>query len=315
MGVPGLNADLPSAQPPETAPTSAPGVVARTIAWSNLKAQRAVTWADEARASHRSVDAGFLAADRDKRVAAGVLAGGVAYRFFFWLLAMSLVGNGAMGFFRSQDVETALVDQGVEPSVAETIQATAPSDSGRWWLLLVGIWLVLWTGYLGAKALILVHATVWGVPPPRVRKAYLASAVFTGTALTFVAAMAAVRWLREESEGVGLVATLAVIFVPFTIWLLVSRRLPHGDVGWMGLVPGAVLVAVGLEGLHVFTVYFLGPKLANATELYGVVGVVSTMLFWLYITGRLVIGAATINASLYEQRSQTSAGGSGLGAS
>ena len=129
--------------------------------------------------------------------------------------------------------------------------------------------------------------------------------VFTGTALTFVAAMAAVRWLREESPGTGLAATLAVIVVPFAIWLLVSKRLPHQDVGWMGLVPGAVLVAVGIEGLHVFTVFFLGPKLANATELYGVIGVVSTMLFWLYITGRLVIGAATINASLYEQRSQT----------
>ena len=70
-------------------------------------------------------------------------------------------------------------------------------------------------------------------------------------------------------------------------------------------MPGAVLVAVGLEGLHLFTVYFLGPKLANATELYGVLGVVSTILFWLYITGRLVIGAATINASLYEQGLQT----------
>ena len=305
MGVHGLNADLPPAQPPEPAPTPAPGVVARTVAWSNLKAQRAVIWADEARASHRSVDAGFLVADRDKRVAAGVLAGGVAYRFFFWLLAVSLVGNGALGFIRTPDVQAALAEQGVDPGVAETIQATAPSDSGRWWLLLVGIWLVLWTGYLGAKALLLVHATVWGVPPPRVRKALLASLAFTGTALTFVASMAAARWLREESPGTGLAATLAVVVVPFAIWLLVSKRLPHQDVGWMGLVPGAVLVAVGIEGLHVFTVFFLGPKLANATELYGVIGVVSTMLFWLYITGRLVIGAATINASLYEQRSQT----------
>ncbi len=31
------------------------------------------------------------------------------------------------------------------------------------------------------------------------------------------------------------------------------------------------------------------------------VGVVSTILFWFYLTGRLVIGAATLNASLYEQ--------------
>jgi uncharacterized BrkB/YihY/UPF0761 family membrane protein len=52
-------------------------------------------------------------------------------------------------------------------------------------------------------------------------------------------------------------------------------------------------------------VYFLGPKLANATELYGVLGVVSTILFWLYIVGRLVVGAATVNASLHEQSTRT----------
>ena len=36
----------------------------------------------------------------------------------------------------------------------------------HWWLLLVGGWLVLWTGYLIVKALVLVHAVVWAVPPP-----------------------------------------------------------------------------------------------------------------------------------------------------
>jgi uncharacterized BrkB/YihY/UPF0761 family membrane protein len=305
IGADAVNASLPSAPPPEPAAAAPPGVIARAIAWSRLTAQHVLSWADAARAKHRSVDAGFLAADRDKRVAAGVLAGGVAYRFFFWILAVSLVGDGTLGFFNPQGIETALVDQGIDPSVAESIQATAPSDSGRWWLLLVGIWLVLWTGYLGAKALMLVHATVWGVPPPHVRNVLLASVGFTGTALAFVASMAAVRSVRSESQAAGLAATLAVVLVPFAIWLLVSLRLPHHEVGWMGLVPGAVLVAVGLQGLHLFTVYFLGPKLSNATELYGIIGVVSTILFWLYITGRLVIGAATINASLYEQRSQT----------
>jgi uncharacterized BrkB/YihY/UPF0761 family membrane protein len=131
---------------------------------------------------------------------------------------------------------------------------------------------------------------------------HLASLTFTGIALAFIASMALVRWLREELPTVGLAATLALVIVPFTIWLLASRRLPHHDVGWMGLVPGAALVAVGLQGLHIFTVYFLGPKLESATELYGVLGVVSTILFWLYIAGRLVLGAATLNASIYEQR-------------
>src|SRR4051794_39443091 len=111
MGAPELNASLSSAPPPEPAnpttpsPDPTPGAVARTVAWSRLRTERALTWAVAARASHRSVDAGFLAADRDKRVAAGVLAGGVAYRFFFWMLAMSLLSNGALGFIDAIDVQ------------------------------------------------------------------------------------------------------------------------------------------------------------------------------------------------------------------
>jgi uncharacterized BrkB/YihY/UPF0761 family membrane protein len=307
-----LNASQPSVQPPEeeapdegAADPQGPGRVARGVAWSRLQAQRTVTWATEARTSHRSVDAGFLAADRDKRVAAGVLAGGVAYRFFFWMLAVSLLGNGALGFIDVQDIKDVLTQQGVDAAVVDTIETGQPSGSGRWWLVILGVWLVLWTGYLGAKALMLVHATVWGVAAPRVRNVLAASLVFTGAVLLLIGAMSAARWVREESPTPGLIATFAVVVVPFAIWLVASRYLPHEDVGWMGLIPGAALVAVGLEGLHLFTVYFLGPKLANATELYGVLGVVSTILFWLYIAGRLVVGAATINASLYEQSSGT----------
>jgi len=303
-----LNESQPSAQPPEP---PAPGLVARKVAWSRTQAERTIAWATEARTSHRSVDAGFLAADRNKRVAAGVLAGGVAYRFFFWMLAVSLLGNGALGFIDAQDVQHVLVQQGVDPAIVDTIETGQPSGSGRWWLVIVGIWLVLWTGYLGAKALMLVHATVWGVEAPRVRNVLIASLVFTGTVLLLITAMSAARWVREESPTPGLIATFAVVLVPFATWLVASRYLPHEDVGWMGLLPGATLVAVGLEGLHLFTVYFLGPKLANATELHGVLGVVSTTLFWLYIVGRLVVGAATVNASVYEQSTRTPREGSG----
>lgn len=130
-----------------------------------------------------------------------------------------------------------------------------------------------------------------------------ASLAFTGAALVFVAAMAAVRWLRSESAGLGLVTTLALIVVPFAIWLWASLRLPHRDLGWLKLLPGAALVAAGVQALHLFTTLYLGPRLTNSTELYGALGIATTILFWLYIVGRLVIAAATLNASLDEHRS------------
>jgi uncharacterized BrkB/YihY/UPF0761 family membrane protein len=288
---------------PESGPASRSGFVARTISRAREKAENATAWVLGARESHSSVDVGFRTADRDRRVAAGVLAGGVAYRIFFWMLAASLLVNGTLGFVDGSRVREALRAEGLDPSVAASLQAaTHPSDTARWWLLIAGIWLVLWTGYIGAQSLVRVYAAVWDLPPPPIRRVLVASAAFTGTVLAFVVTMAVAQWLRTRAPGPGLGVSLAVVVVVFVLWLVVSGWLPHRDAGWLGLAPGALLVAVGVQAMHLFSAFLLGPKLTNATELYGVIGVVATILFWLYIVGRLVIGGATINVSVHEHR-------------
>jgi uncharacterized BrkB/YihY/UPF0761 family membrane protein len=241
-------------------------------------------------------------ADRDKRVSAAVLAGGVAYRFFFWLLSLALLLGGVLGFADAEDVESASAN-GLGGALADAVgDAVRSSQTARWWLLLVGFWLLLWTGYMGAKALVLVHATLWGLPPVRLRNALLASLAFTGLAVGFLAALSLTRWLRTESDVVGLVATVALVLVPFAMWLAVSSVLPNRASSWRDLVPGAALVALGVEALHLFTVVFLGPRLASATELYGGIGVATTILVWLYLAGRLVIAAGILNATMVERR-------------
>jgi len=64
-----------------------------------------------------------------------------------------------------------------------------------------------------------------------------------------------------------------------------------------------LLVAAGAQALHLFTTLFLGPRLTNATELYGALGIATTILFWFYLVGRLVLAGAMLNASLDDQRS------------
>ena len=179
----------------------------------------------------------------------------------------------------------------------------------RWWLLLVGLWLVLWTGYNGAKAVVLVHAAVWGVVPPSLRNPLRASLAFSGVVASFAVSMALVRWLRVDAPGLGLIVTLAFFVVPLGLSLLVSYWLPHEGVGWLPLLPGAIVVGVGIQALHLFTALFLGEKLAASTARYGLIGIVATILFWLYLVGRLVIAGATLNASVFE-RTGTPSGGS-----
>ena len=290
-------------QPLATA-AARPRVFARLIVWTKAKTDGVTSWAEAARETHPSVEIGFRLAQRDKRVAAGVLAGGVAYRLSFWLISFSLLTTGALGFADGERAEQILLDLGFGPVVASVMSdVSQQSQHARWWLLLAGGWLVLWTGYLGAKALVLVHAAVWGIPPPPIRKPLWASLAFTGSVLAFGASIALVRWVRSESQILGLITMLASVVVPFGLWLVASHWLPHRGSGWRGLLPGALVVAVGVHAFYLFTIWFLGPKLASATETYGVVGVFTTLLFWLYLVGRLVIGGATLNAALYDHRS------------
>jgi membrane protein len=289
---------------PEPAQEQRRGATARAVDWSRVRAQRASAWSLDARETHRSVDVGFRLADRDKRVAAGVLAGGVAYRLFFWLLSVSVLATGAFGIARGEWVDEVLRDLGVGPAASSIIrQFLRGSDDARWWVTVVGLWLVLWTGYLGAKALVLVHAAVWGVPAPRPRRQWAMSLTFTGTTLAFVAAMSLAARVHAEGHLVALVSDIVSTAIPFAMWLVVSSWLPRRGTGWLDLVPGAVLVAIGAQAFYLFATFFLAPKLANATQLYGLLGIAATVLFWLYVLGRLTIGAATLNASLYENRS------------
>ncbi len=276
----------------------------RATTWSRATATRAGDWAHEARKHRASVDIGFRAVERDRRVAAMVLAGGIAYRVFFWMLALSIVLGALLGgLFDPTDVESTLKEHGIGAWAAAAVASAAHSAEGsEWWLLLVGGWLVLWTGYTCTKALVLAHAAIWQLQPPKVTRPVRASLVFNGFTLGFIAAVAASRWIREDHSSTGFAATLLVIVVPFGFWLAASRALPNRASVWFELVPGAVVVAAGLQAMHLFTTYFLGPKLTSATQLYGVIGVTTTILFWFYLAGRLIIAGATLNTAFTERR-------------
>lgn len=68
------------------------------------------------------------------------------------------------------------------------------------------------------------------------------------------------------------------------------------------LLPGAALLAIGLQALHVTVVFYLAGKLSRASEAYGALGVALVALAWLFLIGRLTVAAADLNAALWEQQ-------------
>jgi len=85
-------------------------------------------------------------------------------------------------------------------------------------------------------------------------------------------------------------------------WLLAANALPHAPGPIATLVPGALLVGVGADALHVFTVYYLANKADRAASIYGAIGTAVVILLWLFIAARIVVGSAVLNAELSRRR-------------
>jgi uncharacterized BrkB/YihY/UPF0761 family membrane protein len=255
--------------------------------------------AKSASEKHVALAVPLRAAERNRRVAASVLAGGLAYRVFLWLLPFGLLVGGALGFLNAGSTEKAVSKGGIPGAISNAVgDASRSANSNSWWLLAVGVPLLLWAGFSGAKAVQLVHSLVWE-DPPRKTKPLQGSLAFTGVLLALWAIVALTWWVRGDWPGIfAPVLTVA----PLTgLWLWVSLQLPHRDAPWKALLPGALLVGIGFPVLHQLILTFLVPKLEKSTSLYGGLGATTTVIFFMYLLATLVVTAPILNSSLHQE--------------
>ena len=117
-----------------------------------------------------------------------------------------------------------------------------------------------------------------------------------------------VSWIRRNNRYVSLATLFVYLAFVGGTWLVVSTQLPHRDVRWPSLVPGAALFGVGLLGVNVFNVYVTTRLVEGRADTYGALGVATALLFSLVLVGRLMVVSAVLNASLYERRTRSLGG-------
>ena len=121
-------------------------------------------------------------------------------------------------------------------------------------------------------------------------------------------------WLRDNTSLPPLLPAILIIPMIAGLWVWISLLLPHGDATWRELLSGAFLVAVGFVFIHELIGNFLFPKLQESTGMYGVLGAMTTILFYMYWVAALAVEAATLNHSLHQElRSRREGSGDGVG--
>ena len=275
------------------------------MARRRAEAERLAERAQAERGRHRSVDAVFEMVERDGEVGGGIIAGAMAYRLFIWLLPLALVavaGLGVAADASSDSPEEAAEALGLDGLITGSI-ANAANSPNRWYALLVGVPILVWATRSVLRVLIGAHRLVWtddraAAPKPRL----VPTLALLGVLLCFNVVSATTSAIRAWSEGPGILATLLAL-VPYAgLWLLVAIRLPHRDAPWTALLPGAALLAVGLEALHAVLVYVITPWALAKQGTYGALGVAATLLFGLFLISRVVVASAVVNATLWERR-------------
>ena len=244
------------------------------------------------------------AVEHDKVRAGGLLAGGLAFRLFLWLLPAALLVTGILGIVHSYSPDApgkAARQTGFGGVIANAVgSASAQSHTATIVLIGTGFVLTLYTGMSLVRALRITSMVAWRMPPVR-RPHLLGDGILVSCLIIGVMSMGGLEsWIRSKALFAGILMGVLVALLTASGWLWLSlTRLPHPGVPVIALVPGALLMWGGLIALHLASIIYFVPRLDHAPRLYGSLGIAATLMLWLYVIARLAVAGAFLNSTLW----------------
>ena len=304
------NPDRP--EPPPERPIEIelePTVAGRVARWAS-RARVLRSSVEAARADHAAVDLGFSLVERDSSIGGGLLAGALAYRLFVLLLPSALLFVSGLGLYADtvdQSPARVAKETGLHGLIASQVAATASSNA-RWIVFVVMIPAVLYALVKLHRAVAIVYSIVWFGTGRGTKLAPKAVAVFGAAIVVDIAAALVVGWIRRQDQLGGFSALVVYLVLVGGAWLVVSTRLPHRHVRAIALVPGALLVGVGLFFVNVFNVYVTTRLVEDRANTYGALGIAAALLLSLVLVGRVIVVSAELNALIDERRATSRSG-------
>lgn len=186
-------------------------------------------------------------------------------------------------------------------------QSSGDARRGRWVLLIVGAVLLFYAAHSLYRAMYMTHLVAWEMTAS---ETHVRSVVLASGLLVLLPIVALLVSLGREAPLVVLLTfgVPTAILVYSALWLWISWLLPHRADRWTDLLPGALAWGAGATVIQLFAVLVVPDRAGNMSSLYGTLAIASSTIAWLFILGRLTVGAATLNAVLLDRRRKTMRG-------
>ncbi len=257
------------------------------------------------RADSDSIATAFEALERDAQSGGGVLAAAVAFRLFMFLVPYAFVmvtGFGLASTAAGQDPGDAARSAGISGLFATAVTSTStPSLANRLIALFVGGFALAFTARSFVGVLWVVHRLIWRVEPTR-KPTPWAPLILVGFVSVLFGVADLFAWVGSQSLGLRILAFFLTIVVSGAAWFLASWLFPRDECALWALLPGALIVGVGVGVLQLLTITYVVHVVTRKSALYGAIGIALALLLWTYFAGRLITAAIAANASLWKHR-------------
>jgi membrane protein len=182
-----------------------------------------------------------------------------------------------------------------DPAAASVVQAFAPAGEVQSGVTALSVVLLLASTLSFTRGLQRMYELAFGLRTLGMRNT--PRAVYW---LAFVAVFVAVRPIcTEPFHGwmrVALTIALSTLLWLVTPYLLLGRR-----VRWQRLLPSALLSAIGMTGIAIWSVLFMPHTLASSAAQFGVIGVAFAMLTWFVATAVVIVVTTTGGATIADR--------------
>jgi uncharacterized BrkB/YihY/UPF0761 family membrane protein len=264
-------------------------------------------WIGGARRRSAALDATFETIERDSDVGGNLLAGALAYRLFVFALPLAFFVVSGLGLLASSlGVEPHVISNSVGMAGLVTNQVASTAEgASSWWVALSSFFVLVYATRVLLRAVAVTHSLAWKRSAASVKVRSHSLGVFGAALIGQIGLVAGLGAVNHQTLVGGIITLVAFVFALAGLWLIISLELPHADARWTDLIPGSLFYAVGSGGVLLFNILILGDLIKSKTSTYGALGSAATLLLGFFLIGRVIAGAAVLNATLYERRSRS----------